>query len=556
MQGFSEAHKPDKITCVSCHLGNNEAFVKAEAHKDMFTVPGNLSNASKTCAKCHVGIDFRVKNSMMNTMSGIISVDKYVFDENNNLDSLFNIHHLDNKSAADSHLRNKCASCHIGNEKLHPNPITEKSRGGGCTACHLNYNESTKMAHKMYLDSDKQNLTRQHPSLSLKISDNHCFGCHSRSGRISTNYQGWHETLLKPDSIVDLNRYRILEDQRVFEKKTADIHHTKGLSCIDCHDSNDVMGNGEQYAHQEDAVNTNCIDCHFSKIPKTKSFSDLSASDQRIINLRNIDTSLTFIYTEESDKVLLNVIRESEKNYLITKNTNKKITLSPLSSSCTNNAHNKLTCGACHTNWSPQCISCHTTFDKYEDGYDLRDKKWIIGKWLEKGRDYLAEFPTLGVRTKKSKKEIKTFAPGMIMHLKKDERNANFHRLFAPVSAHTISKKGKSCKTCHNNPVVLGYGRGELKFLKSGVWTFKPQYVIEKDGLPKDAWIPFLKNDTLSKATRNDARPFTVLEQKKILKVGACLTCHSENSNVVRLISENYKKVILQRTNKCTPSNF
>ena len=46
-----------------------------------------------------------------------------------------------------------------------------------------------------------------HPSVSLKVSDNHCFGCHSRSGRISTNYEGWHETTLEAEQMPDSLNY-------------------------------------------------------------------------------------------------------------------------------------------------------------------------------------------------------------------------------------------------------------------------------------------------------------------------------------------------------------
>ena len=555
MQGFAPAHQPNKILCVSCHLGNNVSTIKNEAHHNMVLVPGNLSNASQTCAKCHLGTDIRVKNSIMNTMSGIISVDKYVFNENKDLDSLFNIHHLKDNSFADKHLRNKCASCHIGNEKEYPHPITEKSRGGGCTACHLNYSDKGKIAHQNYIDSDKKELSKIHPSLSLKVTDNHCFGCHSRSGRISTNYEGWHETVLKKEEITDFKKYRILEDSRVFEKKSADIHHTKGLSCIDCHDSFDTMGNGQMYAHQEDAVNVKCTTCHFTNQTKTAQFNDLSIAEQRIIDLKGIDKIYTFVYSETSNKILLNVIRENNANYLITKNSNKKILLSKPTTNCTKDAHKSLNCNTCHTNWSPQCISCHTKFDANEDGFDLLDKKWKMGKWLESGNDYLAEFPTLGVQTKNGETKISTFAPGMIMHLEKANKNTDFHRLFAPVSAHTTTTKGKSCKTCHNNPVALGYGRGDLYF-KNSKWNFKPKYNLEKDGLPKDAWIPFLKPYQKAKATRKNARPFTIKEQQKILTVGTCFTCHKEQSKVADLILSNFEKTLQNRNKECIIPKF
>ena len=552
MQGFSPSHIPSKVSCNDCHLGNPNSFDKYEAHDKMVLIPGNLSNASETCTKCHKGIDHRVKNSMMNTMSGIISVDKYVFGENKDLDSLFNIHHLGNKSPADSHLRNKCASCHIGNEKLHPNPITEKSRGGGCTACHLNYSDDAKNAHEHYINSKKEDLPKIHPSLSLKITDNHCFGCHSRSGRISTNYEGWHETIFK-DTLYNNKNYRVLEDKRVFEKQQADIHHTKGLSCIDCHDSYDVMGDGQKHAHQEDATNISCADCHlkFDDEIIVNNFTDLFKDEQRIIKLRNIDTTHQYIHSKITNKNLINVIKEDGNLSLITKNTSQEIKLTKQSDNCSREVHQNIACSTCHTSWAPQCISCHTNFDKDEDGYDLLAKEWKLGKWQEKGNHYLAEYPSLGVVKKDGNKTIKTFSPGMVMHLQKAGNiKSKFIRLFAPVSAHTISEKGKTCIDCHNNPVALGYGRGELKYLNKK-WTFKPKFPMEEDGLPQDAWIGFLTTDTKNKTTRTNARPFNLNEQKRMLKVGSCLTCHQEKSKVVNLILSDYNLALKKISENC-----
>jgi len=556
MQGFSSAHSPDKISCASCHLGDNSSEVKEIAHKKMVLVPGNLSNASQTCAKCHAGIDLRVKNSMMNTVSGIISVDKYIFNENDNLDSLFSIHHLENKTLSESHLRNKCASCHIGNEKLHPEPISELSRGGGCTACHLNYDENSKKSHDKYLASGKKELPKFHPSLSLNITDNHCFGCHSRSGRISTNYEGWHETLLKPKEVVDFSKFRILQDKRVFEKKESDVHHTLGLSCIDCHDSYDAMGDGRKYAHQEQAVNVKCKDCHFSGEGKKVPFNQLNPDEKRIVLLKKMDTSLSFLYSKFSQKNVINVVSSKDKWVMVAKNSGKEFRLSKPSKNCEREAHKNLTCSSCHTSWAPQCISCHTSLDKEEEGFDLLEKDWVKGKWMEKGSDYLAEFPTLGVIEKDGKRTIKIFSPGMIMHLEKTNSTTNFHRLFAPVSAHTISAKGKKCIDCHTNPVALGYGRGKLAYSEKGVWSFKPKYELEKDKLPKDAWIPFLKENKNAKATRKNARTFTLKEQQKILRVGACLTCHKDESKVAKRILIDFDKALERMNKSCILTKF
>ena len=46
---------------------------------------------------------------------------------------------------------------------------------------------------------------------------------------------GWHETLLDEEEVFDTSVYKVFEDKRVYEFKGADVHHSKGLLCIDCH---------------------------------------------------------------------------------------------------------------------------------------------------------------------------------------------------------------------------------------------------------------------------------------------------------------------------------
>ncbi len=204
--GFSHFHNPQQIGCASCHLGNKLEKNKEAAHAGMILIPGNNKDAKQTCGQtnCHPGIAERIDSSLMSTMSGIVSVNKYAFEE---IDSPTGKYHIEKigQSASESHLRNLCASCHLGNEKKEFGPITELSRGGGCNACHLNYSDEAKNELNSYdsikIDQPDSALLKFHPSLSLKISNDHCFGCHSRSGRISTSYEGWHETSLTRNEV-------------------------------------------------------------------------------------------------------------------------------------------------------------------------------------------------------------------------------------------------------------------------------------------------------------------------------------------------------------------
>jgi len=52
-------------------------------------------------------------------------------------------------------------------------------------------------------------------------------------------------------------------------------------------------------------------------------------------------------------------------------------------------------------------------------------------------------------------------------------------------------------------------------------------------------------------STRNDVFPFDIKIQHKILTVGACLTCHDENSQVMKDGLNNFDGVLNKRNSKC-----
>ena len=560
VNGFSPAHNPQAIGCVSCHLGNPFSLDKNDAHSGMILIPGNLNTAKRTCgtSNCHSNITDRIQNTLMTTLSGMISVDRYTFGESDSLNSFHRISNIDH-SLAYNHLRNLCASCHLCGIKKETGPITQLSRGGGCNACHLNYDKKSLNALNTYKrtgyvagDTSKPLM---HPSLSVKINDGHCFGCHSRSGRISTNYEGWRETFLAHNQVDTSKGFRILEDGRVFAKTQDDVHHAKGMSCIDCHTSYETMGNGNVYLHEEDQTQVRCADCHFNGKPKTISYKQLDAESQKIAELRKYNQKdRRFLTIKKSGCPLINTyINKDNKPELITKNGNKTLPLQPPSFVCTEGkGHENLSCKSCHTSWSPQCIGCHTQYNPDGESYDLLDNKYVKGAWEETPSDYLAEPPVLGVRTTVTKSGMKketveTFIPGMILTIKKKDINPNsksdknliFRRMYAPAFSHTITKQSRSCQSCHNNPLAIGYGRGKLEYVKVGKfgrWKFTPKYPLSYyDALPEDAWIGFLRTRMNYAATRTNVRPFNVEEQKNILTVGACLTCHKQNSRPIKL---------------------
>jgi hypothetical protein len=187
--------------------------------------------------------------------------------------------------------------------------------------------------------------------------------------------------------------------------------------------------------------------------------------------------------------------------------------------------------------------------------------KKIKGSWVEFIGSYTAKLPALGVRKKENGEEIIPVTPGMVLTIDKNSYAKNstdsiiFHRLFSPAAPHTTAAKGRSCKSCHNSPVALGFGEGELTYKTEdgkGKWTFNPVYENDRhDNLPADAWTGFLKDWTGVVSTRKNVFPFNIDKQKKILTAGACLTCHAEDSKVMKESLYHFEDLLKKRSSIC-----
>jgi len=99
-----------------------------------------------------------------------------------------------------------------------------------------------------------------------------------------------------------------------------------------------------------------------------------------------------------------------------------------------------------------------------------------------------------------------------------------------------------------------------------GTWIYESQYAANKyDGLPEDAWIGFsiysddtaVSSDGSLHSTRSDFRPFTKEEQKRILLVGACMTCHDETSReILNSLEGDFNDYLHSISRKCILPDF
>ncbi|RMH60458.1 MAG: hypothetical protein D6677_13735 [Calditrichaeota bacterium] len=546
MRGLAPVHDPSALGCYACHRGNPFTLDSTRAHEGMVRIPGNLSTAALSCGAsgCHPGMAERVEKSIMNRMTGLIAVNRYVFEEAPTPDSPVSVHDLGD-SPADTHLRQLCVSCHLGKEKRESGPVTELSRGGGCNACHLNHGESSD--------------SFIHPQLNLKVRDAHCFGCHSRSGRISLNYAGWHEVLDDSLELHPADRTRLLQDGRLTRFIQPDVHHEKGMACIDCHISYELMGDGNAHAHKEQTTAVRCSDCH-TRQPRTKSYARMDEEERRIFNSRGFAVhGLTVLSTKKDNRALLNTFAKDSVMFLVGKHDGQKHPLQAPSEWCEpGTAHQTVSCVACHSAWVPQCIGCHTAYKPGETGRDHLTGQAMAGHWVEYTGTALAEAPVLGVRVEENAAHVIPVTPGMILTIDKADGSAPIYkRLFAPAEPHTIAPRGRPCISCHWDANSLGYGRGTLKTDKAGFVHFNPAYAERKeDGLPEDAWIAFMENIGFARATRTNLRPFTRAEQQRILRVGVCLTCHEGDTSFEKRLLRDFPGMLAGRTERCRVIHF
>lgn len=600
MTGFSPSHNPDILGCSSCHAGDPFSLDSSRAHRGMIRVPGDLQNASRSCGRegCHADVVPRVERSIMATFAGVISTNRSVFGESTaNSESPEGAHARRlGRTAADTHLRQLCVSCHLAQPKTDWGPIDQNSRGGGCNACHLNYSPDALAGLQSYRASQARHGVavgavprrpnsdppRVHPRLSVHASNDHCFGCHSRSGRISTSFEGWHEMRHPPAPdarSADPRSFRQLQDGRYFERKSPDVHYLAGLACIDCHTALEVMGADHAVRRKSEALRVRCADCHASPGGRlaSREVQALDPESRKLLGLRGwrVRPEQQVAVTRGGDALYAVAVDEQGRAAQRLKADGKVLPLKPQAIACASDkAHARLSCASCHTAWAPTCTSCHTYFDPSAEGYDYLAGERMVGKWVEKSVRFDARPPTLGVRRTDGYGEsgadiVDTFVPGMVMTLDRNmtpngASSPAFVRLFAPIAAHTVQRASRSCTSCHADPVAIGFGQGTLRFEidpapqgvgatgKTGHWYFLPKQAVRpEDGLPDDGWVSFLQEGRGGASSHAGARGFNLAEQRRILTVGACLACHDEQSVVTRASLQDPESTLKRRTPLC-----
>ena len=510
------AHDAAVIGCSPCHLGNGLALNKKEAHLGMVLNPGDLRVAEKTCCAsgCHPDDIHKVNNSLLSTNRGILATLLYYWGEAETQHGDYSVKQLmdsgENSLALD-YYRKLCGTCHLWKRKndLPGYDPFFNEKGGGCTACHhvMPKGKRTDLGEVDPAAPHVAPLKKLHPLIIKKVPEENCVRCHNRSGRIGLSYAGKFEAegYGTPYEEGESSSQQ-LPGNRFYLEIAEDVHHEKGMVCIDCHTRDEIMGDGNNYAHYEDQLEISCEACHSANPGLTR-----------------------------KDRVMVNISREGEKNILTGKIDEKKRPLNlPNKEACGYSGHQRVTCEACHSTWVPQCYGCHVQKDDSGQQLDKLTLLETMGEWSE-GRSYIRyEKPMLAVWGP----EIVIVTPGcqdVVNLIDEDGRvNKYFNRFtMAAINPHTTQRKGRTCVECHASSKTVGLGEGTI-YSRDGKWFFNPvDRGVETLGgrtVSLDAFVS-LEGEPLQHASRPELRPFNKEELLKILRVGLCVECHVDYSD-------------------------
>jgi hypothetical protein len=628
--GIAEAGPghPRSFGCTVCHGGDGNATSETEAHSSLIYDPaikndrGNPSSlnvVAKSCGQlhCHAGHTNpdknhiqRVKKSMMGTLAGIFSGLRYqwggqiektarygvtsIADEDGNipytegaLAQLAPLGHFPLRNAppssqsssnpghiADSLLQEKCTQCHLDSSGSNAHGF----RSQGCAACHVEYE-----ADGLYRGDDPtQSRTKRGKPAFHKIKAlppaGVCVQCH-QTYALSKNATEISESVTQEETNPAIKPvtsiFRVNTPVKEAGEGKLDIHFQKGFDCIDCHTQFDIMGDGNIYSKQYQAVEIRCETCHGdNKAPAlTAPILDPASNAIRLSrHYKNGKNSVGDRMALTAKNQMMSNVKEEDGNIVVYEKKSGRRHIAPQINR--NWAHaisghsKKLECTACHSQWTPQCQGCHTDLDQSltvpenhlsafwgpsQFKMKLTPPALMIGP-----RGKVAPVLPQPPRKATFLDEQGTPLPAINAQglqsgsylqwgFSNPESRSGSNLAYA-MNPHSVRRQVRSCVDCHLNPQTLGLGDGDFSLGKnpSGredrmkAMDHTAEIAQQSDHSP--AAKVTMKGKILAGTNQPDARPFNQREINRILKVGNCLPCHNQyNDPIFQNMGNSYK---------------
>ncbi len=522
------------LPCTLCHKGNDQATDKSAAHAGIVRNPTALGVVDTTCGTCHAPHVDRVKKSLHATMAGMISSVEYswaaqreknarhatvaiadtsgtVPKERGAVEKLEQLPTFAKSgNPGYDYLRNQCLRCHLWTEG---SMQAGDFRASGCAACHVLYADNgLSQSADPTIPKEKPAHPIKH-ELTTRIPPQQCIHCHNRGGRTGVSYTGAMEADPYGSPFTASGGKQSMLHGKLYNQLSPDVHFKQGMSCIDCHTSNDAHGDGHIYSKKEQAVEIRCTSCHGDV---DQSPSGKTAWGTPLPNL-----------AQEGGKLVLTAKLTGKKH--LVPSVKAVADAGKLHPAMLIQGHKeKLECYACHASWAPQCYGCHVKMDMRQ-----KAKDWISGgqdayQW-EENRSYLRwETPVLGIN---HRGKVSPFIPGcqvVFTQIGPDGKTIKHNFVYTTadgysgimtnqIQPHTITRAARSCIDCHGNRKALGLGGAFYDPRANGLPVdFEFERIVDEQGRQIQA------------TAHVGSRPLDKAEQAKVSRIGACLGCHAE----------------------------
>jgi len=516
---------------------------------------------------------------------------------------------LISKNPSDRLLRQKCFQCHIDSP-----PPPGQYRSQGCAACHFTYSKTGLYEGNDPTISKTQPGHAKLHQIQALPKRRICVQCHQRFsiqtlgnepspvkniivGPVNKNEEANNaseETLQQQaeveqqqvsegfSSMMNNEELLIVESQKDDSKSAeeeelplftgkgnvqVDVHTARGLDCIDCHTQRDIMGDGNLYSKQHQAVEIRCETCHgddstYPMISKVAELNDRvirlskhykgkpnSVGDWMAVSERK--QRMTNVKVQNGKMVTIG--KQSGRVYNIPLLRDKQIHFIPQHQS-------RLECTACHSQWVVRCQSCHASMKlgqvelktsertpiKIQQPYLMIGPRGKVAPMFaqperhfsmldEKGNPILALGSTGQHRGKYQE-----------WHFTNPNTSSGSNLIYS-LNPHSTGTKVRSCESCHLSPETLGLGKGDLKIGANN--TGKNDSLVPLNRLDEKTQASVfdpeakvsIRGEVLAGSHQLKARPFNQKEIIRILRVGNCIPCHDRyGDRIYQDINKSY----------------
>jgi hypothetical protein len=527
--GIEEMHPWQPLSCVECHGGDAGASSKEGAHVraarevpndervvpldyDLpfrrFRNPSDLRVVDRTCGTCHGEACASLAKSLHGTTAGHLSDGLYengvvatkrarfalfpVADEDGTvprnayprLPALPSFDPARDPRKVSSHFadvpRKSCAQCHLYSEGRAVRGrlgMDGDYRGQGCSACHVTYgDEGLSRSGDPTIDKFEPGHPRKH-RMTASIPTATCVHCHYGDASIGLSFRGLAQLVPGEPAGPDVPGTTKARSNGVFYQNDPkvcppDIHHEKGMACVDCHTARDVMGDGNVYGAMEDAVEIECVDCHGTfdrrsnlQTSRGAPLPHLRRNGEEIVLVSKVDGR------EHPVPQALDAIAPGSPRF------------NARAAAAMTAEHGRLACYACHASWVPNFFGFH--FDRNESftQLDLLTGERTPGRvttqekvfatfrplylgWNPEGRlaPYMVGFSTTG--TAYDEKGKPRFTQQMPVTAAGLSGMTLVHH-----QTHTVRREARGCVECHRSPQTLGLGSPNFRLARDLVFV-------------------------------------------------------------------------------------